>query len=793
MMKKSGFDRKIWFYILLAEVLLLVAAGFFAQRRRPSELVYTQEELLDDSGEAAFYMDRSSECRYVTTPEFTLPRGMYTLTAQYESEGEAVLRVVHPGSTKYHSEVSGDIPLPAGNTVSCDFRVRYGERPLQVRGVFLETAGEGDYILLRDIRITYAACATRNLLFRLALFILALDGVIWLFLKRRSGGQVFWPGFEQVPWRALVLIVFFCSIPLTVDYLFLNAHDQYFHLMRIEGIRAGLESGMFPVRIQPGWLSGHGYASSVFYGDLFLYFPALLRYFGVSVQAAYKCYVVLINALTVGISYYTFGKMSRPHIGLCCAALYSLNIYRLTCIYTRGAVGEYTAMTFMPLVLYGLWKLYTMPEDSKAHKDSWIPITAGCTGIFLSHMISTEITAVFIALSAVLCGRRVLRKRTLLVTGKAVLATVLLNLWFLVPFLDYMVSGTYVINDADQYSSYHIEQTGVSAAQLFMNDYTVFGHSTLASEGLASEMPLTVGIALMLVPAGWFLMCTRRREGAEGGRKAEFLAVFFSCLSLWMATSLFPYTWLADKMPFLELPIASVQYLWRNLSAAALMLCWLFGLILQKEHIPRERRKWFMGALTVLSLLQAWSYMSRCLQDGEAYRVYQAGNMSTVEAMDSSSEPQSSVMGGEYLPVDRKEAFAAEDYLASYTEGLSYDADCLLVESWESGEGLAVLVKLRNETDSVRQLEVPRLLYKGYRAVTETGEQLAVLPGPFFRVSVAVPAGFSGSIRVDFREPWYWRGSEILSLAAFFAILFCKMGFPGKKKVEKTNIFTFSG
>ena len=289
MIKKSGFDRRIWFYIFLAEALLLVIAGFFAGRRRPLELVYTQEELLDDSGEAAFYMDRSTECKYVTTPEFTLPRGMYTLTAQYESEGEAVLRVVHPGSTKYRSEVSGDIPLTSGNTVSCDFRVRYGERPLQVRGVFLENAGEGDYILLRDIRITYAACATRNLLFRLALFLMASDGFIWFLLKRRSGCQVFWPGVEQTPWRALVLIVLFCSIPLTVDYLFLNAHDQYFHLMRIEGIRAGLESGMFPVRVQPGWLSGHGYAASVFYGDLFLYFPALLRYFGVSVQVAYKC------------------------------------------------------------------------------------------------------------------------------------------------------------------------------------------------------------------------------------------------------------------------------------------------------------------------------------------------------------------------------------------------------------------------------------------------------------------------------------------------------------------------
>ena len=166
---------------------------------------------------------------------------------------------------------------------------------------------------------------------------------------RKQGRRILPAGADRTVLRALVLLVVGCSIPLAVDYLFLNSHDLYFHLMRIEGIRAGLENGMFPVRIQPGWLNGHGYAASVFYGDFFLYVPALLRYFGVSVQAAYKCYVVMIHMLTVGISYYSFSRMSRPRIGLVCTVLYSLNIYRLTCIYTRAAVGESVSYTHLTL------------------------------------------------------------------------------------------------------------------------------------------------------------------------------------------------------------------------------------------------------------------------------------------------------------------------------------------------------------------------------------------------------------------------------------------------------------
>ena len=107
-----------------------------------------------------------------------------------------------------------------------------------------------------------------------------------------------------------------------------------------------------------------------------------------------------------------------------------MNIYRLTCIYTRAAVGEYTAMTFMPLVLYGLWKLYTLPEDTEEYKNSWFTIAAGCTGIFLSHMITTEITALFVIISAVIMWRKLFRKKAIMTILKSITAVVLLNLWF---------------------------------------------------------------------------------------------------------------------------------------------------------------------------------------------------------------------------------------------------------------------------------------------------------------------------------------------------------------------------
>ena len=65
MEKEDILGKRKWFFLILTEALLLVAACIFYGRRETAELNYTQEELIDDSGEAAFYLDRSSDCRFV--------------------------------------------------------------------------------------------------------------------------------------------------------------------------------------------------------------------------------------------------------------------------------------------------------------------------------------------------------------------------------------------------------------------------------------------------------------------------------------------------------------------------------------------------------------------------------------------------------------------------------------------------------------------------------------------------------------------------------------------------------
>lgn len=56
-----------------------------------------------------------------------------------------------------------------------------------------------------------------------------------------------------------------------------------------------------------------------------------------------------------------------------------MSMYRLTNIYVRAAVGEYTAMTFLPLVLYGLYRIYEKDQEMLEFADV-LPLVFGVTG-----------------------------------------------------------------------------------------------------------------------------------------------------------------------------------------------------------------------------------------------------------------------------------------------------------------------------------------------------------------------------------------------------------------------------
>ena len=87
-----------------------------------------------------------------------------------------------------------------------------------------------------------------------------------------------------------------------------------FHIARIAEIAEGIKAGNWLIKIQPDMINGYGYATPLFYPQLFLYIPALLYVIGFPLHTSYQIFIVLINFGTCLISYVSLEKYAKIKI-----------------------------------------------------------------------------------------------------------------------------------------------------------------------------------------------------------------------------------------------------------------------------------------------------------------------------------------------------------------------------------------------------------------------------------------------------------------------------------------------
>ena len=74
--------------------------------------------------------------------------------------------------------------------------------------------------------------------------------------------------------------------PLISRYC-INGHDIEYHLLRIESLKECILIGRPFLKVNTLFYGGAGYASTLFYSDLFMHIPALLRVIGVGIGKSF--------------------------------------------------------------------------------------------------------------------------------------------------------------------------------------------------------------------------------------------------------------------------------------------------------------------------------------------------------------------------------------------------------------------------------------------------------------------------------------------------------------------------
>lgn len=555
---------------------------------------------------------------------------------------------------------------------------------------------------------------------------------------------------KKYVFAGLTALSVIASYPFLLEYV-PEGHDLFFHLVRIEGIKDGLLSGQFPVRINPTFCNGYGYANPVFYGDILLYIPAILRLVGFQVAACYNVFGVLINLLTSFGSYYCFQKMFRKReVAFASTLLYVLAPYRLVDLYIRSAVGEYCAFLFLPFVVYGMFRIYTEDTGKKQYQWCFWPLVLGLSGIIQSHVITGEMTGGLILLTCVMLLSLTFQKKRLWALVKTALFTAALNAWFLVPFVDYaLTENVRVIQEGELRM---IQKSGLLLPQLIglFSGYSMNGRD--GQEGMAGEMPLYLGLSLVLgMVLCATMLCVMKLE--ENKRKKQaFFFLLLSVLTAWMVTVYFPWDRISvmfPKMPFVRTLVSNLQFAWRLLAPAVMLAVVTtgFGLLFLYN---KEGKGAFVTAAVVLCLLTGIGSMDMMHQ-----YVFYGKNADRRDLMNENT--MNAISGAEYELVGADYSVMTEIF-----EPRAY-GEIEISNYTKNGTSISMYVENGGTEGYVL---LPLQAYKGYSVTSEgnsiTNRNLSRGEGAVVRVDI--PAGYSGKVSVRYAGFWYWRVAEAVTV-----------------------------
>lgn len=759
-LKKAWVRKNALWAIALAEVLFLLCYGAIVgfQFSGQEPFAYTADDMqllhADGETEAGDYADLSyTDVNAVVTPAFQLRNGIYEIQASFAGHGSIKAGLIYDQNRNGKELFDNDefFILPERSVFT--FRVKMHEdSPVCLKIRLTGDAVEEDYIQLLDVQVipSKLTCVYQIFL-AVAFFVLADLFVVGYYRYYRK-----WEANRRMAFLTLACTLLLTSVPVFQEGL-IRGKDVVFHLQRIEGIYQGLLSGQFPVRIQPGWLYGHGYAVSVFYGDIFLYFPALLRMVGFTVEEATKCYLLAVNVATAMIAFHSFRKITGDRLsGMIGCILYLSCPYRMDCLFNIK-MGRSGAMMFYPLIVAGFYLLFTVDEDSKEYKGIWKYLTLGFTGLLMTHMLSGLMVAIYAVLACLVFCRRVFRKKPLVEIAKAAGSFILLNLWLLVPFLDYMLREKLKINASLE----RVVGEGTDYYAL-MEDFAQEGkdiYHLLADRD-------SLGYALLLVIAFYVILMPYQKKEEPLVKYGRWMLVW-TLFSLWVCMKAFPVAELAKASKLICQYFLMTQYQLRFMSVAVVFASGL-GAMLFAGHMRGRKDGWLMiGALLCVTVWQCDGYF----QTAAAQEVFL--DAADLDFYEGNSEHDFSVGNGEYLPVGVDPTRFTEEVVPQ--EGVTIGE----VER----EYLTFRITASNSSAEDKEITLPVLYYTGYRAYDmRTKTALAAYMGDNGCVAVRVPGNYEGRFEMRFRVAWYWRVAEAVSMVSLAAYIICRMGIAERWK-----------
>ncbi|MCR4802262.1 MAG: YfhO family protein [Lachnospiraceae bacterium] len=560
---------------------------------------------------------------------------------------------------------------------------------------------------------------------------------------------------------ALVGMTILASLPSFTSFS-LFGHDIEFHLNRLCAVAEELKNMQFPVRMQSTTMNGYGYATSLFYSDLFLYIPAAMIAIGLPVYLCYNFYVVSVTFFTLFVAYKSFnGIFKNDKIAMTGSFLYTVSAYRLINVYIRAAMGEYTAMIFLPLVLWGIWNFIDV--KGKLTVKDYLPLVFGITGLVECHILSCEMVAEFGVLFVLFNIKRFINKDSLIAFGKVIMWCVGLNAYFVVPFL-----SSYGM-DLDV-KTRELEAVGSSTLYPLQMFNVFVEYSTKAGiVGPIGGMPMAVGGALLIGVVGMIIFVMHREQWGLRNIKAYVYGrklLVYSIIALFLVSSWFPWKYMHYMGATLHRLLCQVQFSWRYLGIATVLLVTLFLCVLkvlwEKEKIKEAIL--LAGIVMGISTITVTYMFVGAFNNGKAVYAYTYDDVGN-------------------------DNIGWKEYVLEGTDTDKYtEANWATVSENSESENKQINVNrgVRSvdiKTSSAAKVTFSIMAYDNYVAYDkDTKTEYEIVKNEDNLIEVSLPEAYDGTLVVEYKEPITWRISEVITLLTIIGLAFSILKMNKKKE-----------
>lgn len=397
---------------------------------------------------------------------------------------------------------------------------------------------------------------------------------------------------KQNKWiHYLIIIILGISLSVSLSQIQIrDTHDGYLHMLRLMGTVDTLEIGQYPPLINQNYCSGSGYAMNLFYPPIVTYIPLLFKLVAPTYAMTLKIYASICIILSgITMYHFTYQVTKKRSIALFSAIFYLIAPYKLANVYKRFAIGEFTAMIFIPLVFLGIYNLFE--QDKKKH----YYIAIGAIGLMLSHTVTTLYTAMFCVIYILF---NIKKLNDIEIIKKCIINVIfilLVTMLFWMPLLEATSQADYTIMDDKtmRTTSKFASNNTISFLQLFKDKGEENGTTFL----LGIPTILTIALTIFVL-----------RKVDDKYKDLYLLFLIFSLICLFMVSRFFPWIIMPNF-------ICKLQYPWRMMGYFNFFMSFICGINLYltlKYVIKKDFVKLIVIILfSVISIISSMNIVSQ--------------------------------------------------------------------------------------------------------------------------------------------------------------------------------------